>query len=75
MLRSLSCQFGTVEMSIEYAPRCEYGLILPLLRPYQEGILARGGADILVLSSPLAFSIDGSIARANLERRLYIRNY
>src|SRR5216117_401516 len=64
VLRSVSCQSGTVEIELEYAPRFEYGLIFPLLRPIQGGILARGGADVLVLSSPMALPIEGSIARA-----------
>jgi GH15 family glucan-1,4-alpha-glucosidase len=51
-----------VEIGLEYAPRLEYGLITPLLRPVQGGIVARGGADVLVLSSPLALSIEDSIA-------------
>src|SRR5947208_9700714 len=52
LLRSVSCQSGTIEIGLEYAPRLEYGLITPLLRPVQGGIFARGGADVLVLSSP-----------------------
>src|SRR6266700_49414 len=64
VLRSVSCLSGTVELELEYAPRFEYGLIFPLLRPIQGGILARGGADVLVLSSPMVLSIEGSIARA-----------
>ena len=51
-------------MELEYAPRLEYGLIYPLLRPMQGGLVARGGADVLVLSSPMALHIEGSIARA-----------
>src|SRR6266567_1356247 len=64
LLRSVSCESGTVEIELEYAPRFEYGLIFPLLRPVQGGILARGGADILVLSSPVELHIEGSLARA-----------
>src|SRR5207248_2746001 len=64
LLRSVSCQSGTVEIELEYAPRFEYGLIHPLLRPIEGGILARGGADVLVLCSPIEIAIDGSIARA-----------
>src|SRR6266566_8536854 len=64
LLRSVSCQSGTLELELEYAPRFEYGLIHPLLRPIEGGILARGGADVLVLSSPMVLSIEGSIARA-----------
>src|SRR5438105_6046640 len=64
VLRSVSCQSGTVEIELEYAPRFEYGLIFPLLRPIQGGILARGGADVLVLSSPMVLAIEDSVARA-----------
>ena len=64
VLRSVSCQSGTVEIEFEYIPRFEYGLIFPLLRPIEGGIVARGGADILVLSSPIVLSIEGSIAHA-----------
>ena len=64
LLRSVSCQSGTVEIELEYAPRLEYGLIAPLLRPIQGGIFARGGADVLVLSSARVLSIEESIAQA-----------
>ncbi len=64
VLRSVACQRGTVELELEYAPRFEYGLIFPLLRLIEGGILARGGADVLVLSSPMEVAIDGSLARA-----------
>jgi alpha,alpha-trehalase len=64
LLRSVSCESGTVEMELEYAPRLVYGLIYPRLRPMQGGVVARGGADVLVLSSPMAFHIEGSLARA-----------
>ncbi len=64
VLRSVLCQSGTVEIELEYAPRFEYGLIFPLLRPIEGGILARGGADVLVLSTPMELHIEGSIARA-----------
>ncbi len=62
LLRSVSCKSGTVEMELEYAPRLEYGLIYPLLRPMQGGVVARGGADVLMLSSPMALHIEGSLA-------------
>src|SRR5437868_5000848 len=35
VLRSISCQSGTVEIELEYAPCFEYGLIYPLLKPIQ----------------------------------------
>jgi GH15 family glucan-1,4-alpha-glucosidase len=64
VLRSLSCTSGTVEFELEYAPRFEYGIIHPLLRPVEGGILTRGGADVLLLSSAETLHIDGSTASA-----------
>jgi alpha,alpha-trehalase len=64
VLRSVSCQSGTVEIELEYVPRLEYGLIAPLLRPVQGGIYARGGADVLVLSTSKVLSIEESMAQA-----------
>jgi GH15 family glucan-1,4-alpha-glucosidase len=69
VLRSVSCQNGTVEIELEYAPCFEYGLIFPLLKPIQGGIVARGGADALVLSSPVGLSLEGSMARAHFTLR------
>lgn len=69
LLRSLSCESGTVEIEFEYAPRPEYGLIFPLLRPVRGGILAHGGADMLLLSSPIELQIEGSMAQARFTLR------
>jgi alpha,alpha-trehalase len=65
LLRSVRCERGSVEIEMEYAPRPEYGLISPLLRPIAGGILARGGADVLLLSSQRELHIDGSTARSH----------
>ncbi len=64
VLRSVVCERGTVEMELEYAPRLEYGRIYPLLRPIEGGIATRGGADVLVLSSQVVLTIEGSLAHA-----------
>lgn len=64
LLRSVVCERGTVEMEVEYAPRLDYGRIHPLLRPIEGGIAARGGADVLLLSSQVALTIEGSLAHA-----------
>jgi len=57
LLRRLRCLDGTVDMRIEYRPRPEYGLVHPLLVPVDGGVVARGGADLLVLSSPLPLEL------------------
>ncbi len=66
LLRQLYCTRGTVELVLEYAPRPEYGLVLPLLSPLRGGISGRGGAHVLVLTSPIPVEIDGSVARARI---------
>jgi GH15 family glucan-1,4-alpha-glucosidase len=66
LLRRLTCDEGRIEINIEYAPRPEYGLIFPFLTAVDGGIHARGGADVLLLSSPIAFEIDGSGASAHI---------
>jgi alpha,alpha-trehalase len=69
LLRALACISGTVDFEMEYAPRPEYGLIYPLLTPIDGGVSARGGADVLVLSSPVVLAVEGSVARARVTLR------
>ncbi|HEY0756503.1 MAG TPA: glycoside hydrolase family 15 protein [Ktedonobacteraceae bacterium] len=64
LLRSVYCESGTVDVEMEYAPRPEYGLISPLLRPVAGGVFARGGADVLLLSTQRELQINGSTALA-----------
>jgi GH15 family glucan-1,4-alpha-glucosidase len=66
LLRQVTCTHGTVQVDVEFAPRPEYGLVHPLLREVSGGLLARGGADVLALSTPVPFEIDGPTARARL---------
>ncbi len=49
-LRGATCLEGEVELSLEYVPRPEYGLVRPVLDPVEGGVSAAGGADVLVLS-------------------------
>jgi alpha,alpha-trehalase len=65
LMRRVIGMNGEVPFELEYAPRPEYGLIVPLLEPVDGGIVARGGADLLALSSPVPCEIGGSIARAD----------
>jgi GH15 family glucan-1,4-alpha-glucosidase len=62
LLRRLTCTDGQVEMEISYAPRPEYGLIHPLLEVVPGGLAARGGADRLLLSTPIDLAVDGATA-------------
>ena len=56
-------------MSLEYVPRPEYGLVHPLLDAVDGGVTAFGGADELVLSSPIALSVDQSVVSGQLHLR------
>ncbi len=56
LLRTLTCTAGEVEVEVSYAPRPEYGLVVPLLSQVEGGITARGGAEWLVLTTPVALA-------------------
>ncbi len=69
LLRRVTCTAGEVEVAVEYAPRPEYGLIHPLLHPVGGGLVSRGGAEVLALSSPVGLAVDGATASARLTLR------
>ncbi|HSE71730.1 MAG TPA: glycoside hydrolase family 15 protein [Nocardioidaceae bacterium] len=58
LVRSLTCTSGEVEVEVSYAPRPEYGLVVPLLSHVDGGVTARGGAEWLVLTTPVELSLD-----------------
>jgi GH15 family glucan-1,4-alpha-glucosidase len=60
--RHVRCTEGTVDVRISYAPRPEYGLITPLLSHVEGGVTARGGAEWLVLTTPVPLAIKGGTA-------------
>ena len=62
LIRQVACMQGTVEVDVEYVPRPEYGLIRPLLSHVDGGVSARGGAEWLVLSSPVRLHRQGGSA-------------
>jgi GH15 family glucan-1,4-alpha-glucosidase len=61
LVRKLACIDGEVAVEIDYRPRPEYGLIVPLLHGVPGGVTARGGAEWLVLTAD-GVHIDGSRA-------------
>jgi GH15 family glucan-1,4-alpha-glucosidase len=63
-VRQLTCLEGSVNVTQEFAPRPEYGLVRPLLAAVEGGLVARGGADVAVLSAPVALETDRSAARS-----------
>ncbi|MBJ7593388.1 MAG: glycoside hydrolase family 15 protein [Candidatus Dormibacteraeota bacterium] len=57
LVRRVACTAGEVELDVSYQPRPEYGLIVPLLSAVQGGVTARGGAEWLVLTSPMPLQL------------------
>jgi alpha,alpha-trehalase len=57
LVREVTCEEGEVELEVDYSPRPEYGLIWPVLSEAGLGISARGGADLLALSSSIPLEI------------------
>jgi alpha,alpha-trehalase len=53
LIRSVHCERGTVALDLRFRPRPEYGRITPLLSVVPGGVLARGGAERLTLSTPV----------------------
>jgi alpha,alpha-trehalase len=69
VLRTVTGVAGSVDLDLEYAPRPEYGLVSPLLEPVDGGVTARGGADVLALSSPVSLDAGGFTATARFTVR------
>ncbi len=53
LIRAVECTRGSIDLQIEYEPRPEYGLVQPLLTCGDGAVLTRGGAERLVLSTPV----------------------
>jgi GH15 family glucan-1,4-alpha-glucosidase len=70
LVRRLECSDGEVEVEVSYQPRPEYGLVVPLLGYVEGGVTARGGAEWLVLSTPVRLALDSGTGhgRAVLRR-------
>ncbi|HET6664807.1 MAG TPA: glycoside hydrolase family 15 protein, partial [Acidimicrobiales bacterium] len=64
VLRRVVGVAGSVDLELAYAPRPEYGLVSPVLQLVDGGVTARGGADVLALSSPVPLETDEFTARA-----------
>jgi GH15 family glucan-1,4-alpha-glucosidase len=66
LVRRVACNSGSVEVNISYAPRPEYGLVVPLLAHVDGGVTARGGAEWLVLTAPLDLQLERGTAYSRL---------
>jgi GH15 family glucan-1,4-alpha-glucosidase len=62
LLRSVTCTDGTVQMALDFVPRPEYGLVVPLLEVLDGGVIASGGPAELVLSTPVELTLAAGAA-------------
>ncbi|MBG0564057.1 glycoside hydrolase family 15 protein [Actinoplanes aureus] len=69
LIRSVTGLTGQTDMNVSYQPRPEYGLLRPLLSHVDGGVTARGGAEWLVLSSPVPLDLADSTATARFTLR------
>jgi GH15 family glucan-1,4-alpha-glucosidase len=51
LLRTAHCERGRVEVEMQYRPRPEYGLLVPLTTPTPGGVVTRGGTEVLSCTS------------------------
>jgi GH15 family glucan-1,4-alpha-glucosidase len=70
LVRALECTDGEVDAEVKFAPRPEYGLVAPLVSAVEGGVQVRGGADVLVLSSPIPLLITGGTATGTARLRV-----
>ncbi|MBA3263091.1 MAG: glycoside hydrolase family 15 protein [Thermoleophilaceae bacterium] len=56
---------GRVEIAVEFAPRPEYGLVVPVLERVEAGVRTRGGASALLLATGVQLDIEDATASAH----------
>jgi len=66
LVRRVACTSGSVQVNISYAPRPEYGLVVPLIAHLEGGVTARGGTEWLVLTAPLDLQLDHGTAHGQV---------
>ena len=66
LLRALTCTAGEIDVEVGYSPRPQYGLIQPILVPVPSGLAVQGGADRLLLSTPIGVDVGGGAATSRI---------
>jgi len=64
LLRQVRCLRGSVSVSIDYAPRPEFGLIHPRLQAAAGAVVSYGGATVMILSTQIPMELRNAQARA-----------
>ena len=67
LVRRVTCVAGRADVEVDYRPRPEYGLVVPLLAAVDGGVTARGGAEWLVLTTPVALDLADGRATGQVE--------
>ncbi len=67
VVRVIRGRSGSIPMTMEYAPRFDYGEIVPWMRVTGDGIEAIGGPDALDLQASVPLELDGPVARSTFE--------
>lgn len=62
LVRTVHCTTGRATLSVEFRPRFEYGLTVPLTTATDGGAIARGGPITLVLSTTTPLEVGDGIA-------------
>jgi len=57
---------GRVEIAVEFVPRPEYGLVVPVLERVEAGVRSRGGASALLLATGVDLQLDGATASGRI---------
>jgi GH15 family glucan-1,4-alpha-glucosidase len=70
VLREALCIEGALDIEMSFVPRPEYGLIKPAIVLAKQTIVARGGADVIVLSLPEHLEVSTDSAAVNATFRL-----
>ncbi len=60
---------GEIELEVEWAPRPEYGLVVPELVPRADGLRSVGGPDSVVLACGHALEVEGGTAASSIALR------
>ncbi len=66
LLREAICTDGHVDMTVEWAPRPEFGLVHPRLDLVSGGVRGAGGSTVTLLSVNAPLTVTGAVARATV---------
>lgn len=66
LARMIEVVDGEMEFVVEFCPRPEYGLVRPIVHVRDGMVVARGGADVLIVAGPPPTEVDAGVARWRL---------